>query len=312
MATDGEENSRARSGRLFTYSPVTFGRAMRPTHCGQVSTPHVYASFLGSLHGSHCEVAEPLPSYHQDAARVPRLRCVRSAVEIERLGILGSDSTSFPIHQSAWKGNSAKFALTEFSEAHLIPFTTNLAQLSDTSTPLTGVCCTRYVEPDKARRYRERMKRYLAALLVVLGLAGIVGVLAVGRGFADAENTSRAKCSKATLKGTYLFAQNGVEIKGMNQRPFAFAGYDVYDGNGKIDSVVSGNANGQVIRKGHTSGTYIVKADCTGTATFPGAGEKLDLFIAPDGSMFTFVFVKPTEVVTSGFEERATAKRVAP
>jgi hypothetical protein len=80
MAPDGEENSRARSGRLFTYSPVKFGRAMRPTHRGQVSTPHVYASFLGSLHGTVCEVAETLPSYHQEAARVPRVRWVRSDV----------------------------------------------------------------------------------------------------------------------------------------------------------------------------------------------------------------------------------------
>jgi excisionase family DNA binding protein len=34
---------------------------------------------------------------------------------------------------------------------HLTP---NLVHLSDTPTPLTGVCCSRYVGPDKARRYR--------------------------------------------------------------------------------------------------------------------------------------------------------------
>jgi hypothetical protein len=168
------------------------------------------------------------------------------------------------------------------------------------------------VGADKARRYRERMKRYLAALLVVLGLAGVVGVLAVGTGFADAENASRAKCSEATLHGTYLFAQNGVEIEGNDQRPFAFAGYDIYDGNGKVNTVSSDNFNGQVFRKGHLTGTYTVKADCTGTSTFPDAGVKLDLFITPDGSMLTFVFVKPSQAVTAGFEERATAKRVGP
>ena len=156
------------------------------------------------------------------------------------------------------------------------------------------------------------MKRYLASLLVVLGVVGVVGVLAVGRGVANDENASRAKCSEATLHGTYLFALDGVDVTGNKEVPFVFAGYDIYDGNGKIDSVFSGNFNGQVIRKVHTSGTYTVKADCTGTATFPGAGEKLDLFIAPDGSMFTFVFVKPSQTVTSGFEERATAKRVGP
>jgi hypothetical protein len=163
---------------------------------------------------------------------------------------------------------------------------------------------------DKAKRYRERMKRYVAALLVVLGLVGVVGVLAIGRGFADEENASRAKCSEATLHGTYLLAWDGVDITGNKQVPFAGAAYDVYDGNGKVDSVNSVNGNGDVIRKVHVSGTYTVKADCTGTSTFDGA--KYDLFIAPDGSMFTWVQVKPSEQVTSGFELRATAKRVGP
>ena len=58
------------------------------------------------------------------------------------------------------------------------------------------------------------MKRYVAALLVGLGLVGVVGVLAVGTGFANDEKAAGAKCSEATLHGTYLFAQNGVEIKG--------------------------------------------------------------------------------------------------
>jgi len=62
----------------------------------------------------------------------------------------------------------------------------------------------------------------------------------------------------------------------------------VFDGNGKVETVSSGNANGQITRKEHVSGTYTAKADCTGTAY--GA---FDLFIAPDGSMFTFVQIKP-------------------
>src|SRR5215208_373128 len=59
MAPDGEDNSRVRSGRLFTHSPVKFGRPMRPIHCGEVS---------------------------------------------------------------AWKGNSANFAITELSEVRTIPW----------------------------------------------------------------------------------------------------------------------------------------------------------------------------------------------
>ena len=113
------------------------------------------------------------------------------------------------------------------------------------------------------------MKRYLAALLAVFGLVGVVGVLAVGTGFANDENAaSRAKCSEATLKGRYLFAQNGVEIKGNDQRLFAIAGYDVFDGNGEVKGVASGNFNGETFRNESGSGTYSVKANCTGTFTF--------------------------------------------
>jgi hypothetical protein len=153
------------------------------------------------------------------------------------------------------------------------------------------------------------MNRYLAALLVVLGVVGLLGVLAVGRGFAEDENASRAKCSEATLKGTYLFAQNGVEIKGDEQRPVAIAGYEVFDGNGKVKGVDSSNFNGEITRNERFSGTYTVNADCTGTATYSD-GTRYDQFIAPDGSILTFVLTKPSEGVTSAFELQVTAKRV--
>jgi hypothetical protein len=145
---------------------------------------------------------------------------------------------------------------------------------------------------------------------VILLLLG-VGVLVVGIGTGsakdegDEDEDAGAKCSEATLNGTYLFAHDGVQIKGNEQLPFANAGYDVFDGNGKVETVSSGNANGEITRKVHESGTYTVKADCTGTA-----GGAFDLFIAPDGSMFTFVQIKPKSSVTSGFELQGTAKRV--
>ena len=154
------------------------------------------------------------------------------------------------------------------------------------------------------------MKRYLAALLVVLGVVGVVVVLAVGTGFAEDENAAGAKCSEATLDGTYLFAADGVEIKGNEQLPFAYAGYEVFDGNGKVNQVFSANINGKkVIRNETISGTYTVKADCTGTATYAD-GTRFDQFIAPDGSELTFVQTHPKRLVTASFEPRGSAKRV--
>src|SRR5215217_2373607 len=155
------------------------------------------------------------------------------------------------------------------------------------------------------------MKRYLAALLVVLGVVGLVGVLAVGTGFAKDENDAGAKCSEATLDGTYLFAQDGFFLTGNDQVPFALAGYQVYNGNGKVRGVQSGNFGGEVFRKEPFTGTYTVKADCTATVTYTG-NEQYDLFLDPDGSKFTLVQVKPSDLVQSAFELRGTAKRVGP
>ena len=147
--------------------------------------------------------------------------------------------------------------------------------------------------------------------LILLLVVGAPALSTVGAGYAKDENaSSRAKCSVATLEGTYLFAQNGVEIKGNDQRPFALAGYDVFDGQGEVKGVDSGNFNGEVFRNDRFTGTYTVKANCTGTVTFrDGAAIHGDIFIAPDGSKFAFVRTDP-EFVGASIDEQVTAKRV--
>jgi hypothetical protein len=160
----------------------------------------------------------------------------------------------------------------------------------------------------------NRRRLWAAGVVLVLLVVGAGVVLAGGAGYAEdngdnGDKNAGAKCSEATLNGTYLFAHDGVKIEGSDQLPFANAGYDAFDGNGKVETVVSGNANGETFRKQHFSSTYTVKADCTGTIT-SADGSQSDLFIAPDGSMFTFVQIKPKSSVTSGFELQGTAKRV--
>jgi hypothetical protein len=151
------------------------------------------------------------------------------------------------------------------------------------------------------------MKRIIMVSTIA---ALMLGVLAAGAVYANNGDAGARKCSEATLHGTYLFAFDGVVIKGNNdQVPFAIAGYAVFDGNGKEKGVASSNFNGKVTRNERVSATYTVKADCTGTLTF-GDGSQIDVFIAPDGSQVAFVQTKPSELVGSGFEPRGTAKRV--
>ena len=148
-----------------------------------------------------------------------------------------------------------------------------------------------------------------AAGVLLLLVVGLVGILAIGTGYAKDE-TEAAKCSEATLDGTYLFAADGVAIKGNDQLPFAYAGYEVFDGQGKVNQVYTLNINGEkVIRNQTISGTYTVKADCTGTTTYAD-GTREDHFTAPDGSEFTFVGTHPKNLVTASFEPRGSAKRV--
>ena len=137
----------------------------------------------------------------------------------------------------------------------------------------------------------------------------MLGVLVAGTGYANMSEDAGKKCSEATLHGRYLFAFDGFEIKGNDKVvPFAQAGYEVYGGNGKMNGALSGNFDEEITRNESFSGTYAVKADCTGTLRYTD-GTRYDLFLAPDGSRFTFVQTNP-EFVGAGFEPRGMAKRV--
>jgi hypothetical protein len=152
-------------------------------------------------------------------------------------------------------------------------------------------------------------RRSLWAAGVVLLVVGLAGVLAIGTGYAEDENASGAKCSEATLHGTYLFADDGFVIRDNEKVPFASSGYEVYDGKGHTKGVATTNVNGKVTSKEPFSGTYTVKGDCTGSSTYSD-GTRYDDFIAPDGSMLTYVQTKPSKVVLAGDEQQVTAERV--
>ena len=72
-------------------------------------------------------------------------------------------------------------------------------------------------------------------LLSALALAGAGNVFAAED--SAAPDAAAARCSEATLHGTYLFANDGLALRGNDRIPFANAGMDVYDGNGHIRSI---------------------------------------------------------------------------
>jgi hypothetical protein len=119
---------------------------------------------------------------------------------------------------------------------------------------------------------------------------------------------ARATCDLSTLRGTYLFYDQGVDETG---NTFAGAGLEYFDGNGNIYGVFSHHDHGQVstARNEPYTATYTVNADCTGTSTYDG--EEYDLFIHPGGDMFTWVLTTPPDSDgVSGLEQRVSHQRV--
>ena len=151
------------------------------------------------------------------------------------------------------------------------------------------------------------MKNYVRtfALSLPLVLAGAGSALAAEAG---AASDAPVTCSEATLRGTYLFATNGLTVHGKSQVPFAASGYEVYDGHGHVKDTVSFSVNGKITRHQRLAGTYTVNADCTGTATYAD-GTHGDLFIAPDGSTMATFSPDPGSVAAN-YEPRVTARRV--
>ncbi len=142
---------------------------------------------------------------------------------------------------------------------------------------------------------------------MLLGLAvAVFGVTTI-----NAPANAGDQCSMATMKGDYLYAQDGLILgKSADKNQFfAQAGREQFDGKGGMSGIFSGNFNGTIVR-GRYSGSYTMKADCSGTVTFTDNVKQVyhyDVFATPGGSEFVFVQTDSNSI-TSAYERR----RVAP
>ena len=122
-------------------------------------------------------------------------------------------------------------------------------------------------------------------------------------------------CSNATLKGTYLFAYDGWQIDADGVRkPFAFSGMEIYNGDGTMRGIYSGNIDGVVLQMVGYTGTSTIHPNCTGEQTFTddlGVVTHNDVFVAPSGDEFAFVQTDPG-FVSAGSERRVKHRVVKP
>jgi hypothetical protein len=143
-------------------------------------------------------------------------------------------------------------------------------------------------------------------LRVLLSIGGLFVALASGGCGSTADG---AGCTEATLKGNYVYAYEGFQVMGETaaQRiPFAFAGRDVWHGDGTMSGVGSGGTNGVPDGVSTYTGTYTLGADCTGSLVFTdstGNATHWDLYVLNNGSLINYVQTDPG-FVASGSETR--------
>jgi len=115
-------------------------------------------------------------------------------------------------------------------------------------------------------------------------------------------------CSLATLRGDYLYAQDGFHVQGTDAKartPFAQSGRESFDGAGKMKGIFTASENGAIVRGTYTA-TYTMKKDCSGTITIVDSSKKTfhyDFFTNPDGAEMVWVQTDAGSV-SAGWERR--------
>lgn len=155
---------------------------------------------------------------------------------------------------------------------------------------------------------------------IVLGTIGTgvllgVGLLTVGRGYADDTTDRTTTCTLATLKGQYLFAGSGTlfapafGLTGTETAVAASAGYHIFNGDGTGTDFVTFTVNG--VNQNVPSPvpiSYTLKPDCTGTYTVE-LGPHFNIFVALDGEELSVIDTDLGASVAEGPDRRVGSSR---
>jgi hypothetical protein len=139
-----------------------------------------------------------------------------------------------------------------------------------------------------------RIRSLAAALAASVTLFGLAGT-------AWATGNDRARCTVATLKGSYGYTVTGALAGGPTPGPFAAVGRFTFDGAGNFQNVRTISRNGAISLRVQGIGTYTVEPDCTGLVTFTDGGVVTlgtDLVIDGDGDEIRMIATSPGTVLT--------------
>ena len=118
---------------------------------------------------------------------------------------------------------------------------------------------------------------------------------------ASAHPDERARCTVATLKGSFGYTVTGSLAGGPSAGPFAAVGRITFDGAGNFANVRTISRNGAITSRAQGIGTYGVEPDCTGALVFTDGGVVTlgtDLVISADGDEIRMIATSPGTVLT--------------
>lgn len=166
-------------------------------------------------------------------------------------------------------------------------------------------------------------RTWIPGMTLAVLLALTVGQTLVVGPEAHAQTTEKQKkeddtptCTKATLKGRYLFGGIATLLPPAvtQQSLLAVAGYHIFNGDGTGTDIVTASLNGVSVEDNfgdHPDRSkydirYTVNDDCSGTYTVPSAGLSFGLFIAPDSEELIVIGTIPGFVLVQGPSRRVS------
>jgi hypothetical protein len=112
-------------------------------------------------------------------------------------------------------------------------------------------------------------------------------------------------CSDKSLNGSYAYSADGYTTPVAGQPPFtpiAEAGVYTFDGAGNLSTENTISVGGQIIPRTKT-GTYVVSANCTGSATVAG-GVTFNFAITRAEKSIRFVVTRVGVAVTGTMDKQ--------
>jgi hypothetical protein len=163
---------------------------------------------------------------------------------------------------------------------------------------------------EREKKMKTNLKRASVVLLVIAGLAVLNGSKSF-RLHADSE-----VCTNAILRGGYGAGTAGLINSSSNSNevtiptfvPFGEAVHFVFDGHGKFSGSSTADYGGMIFPVTFT-GTYSVKANCTGSLTADAGSNGIihrDLVIVDSGKEVEFVSTDAGLVISGSMKKQHT------